>query len=280
LSCFCNKISLSCFFFLVVSLPDPLLFLDRFAHLTNHQIQKDYEGNQGIEGTQWSLKQFKDHLTSSSSPSSSSSTPAAASSSSSSFSPPSSSSSSDEKEGIWETQIEPKIRELIVDSLRTWPIEGHRERSFELLGYDIMLDQELNPYLLEININPGLHLLTDVVGDHHPQVVAGLFNGISSFLFCSPSLLPELLVSSLSFDPTRHFSSFNPLLVLSSCSFLKLVILFYFFDLLLCCSYGGPSRSLAVTSDCWSQRTRKGEPHSTLRWLEADLSWSQCTFLR
>jgi len=34
----------------------------RFAHLTNHQVQKDYSGLHGIEGTQWSLATFKDYL--------------------------------------------------------------------------------------------------------------------------------------------------------------------------------------------------------------------------
>jgi len=30
-----------------------------------------------------------------------------------------------------------------------------------------MLDENLKPYLLEINTNPGLHMLTDIVRPHH-----------------------------------------------------------------------------------------------------------------
>jgi len=30
-----------------------------------------------------------------------------------------------------------------------------------------MLDKEFHPYLLEVNTNPGLHMLTDVVRPHH-----------------------------------------------------------------------------------------------------------------
>jgi glutathione synthase/RimK-type ligase-like ATP-grasp enzyme len=54
---------------------------------------------------------------------------------------------------------------------------GHRENSFEMLGLDIMLDEDLQPWLLEVNVNPGLHLLTDVVNEHHPKFVADMFKG-------------------------------------------------------------------------------------------------------
>ncbi len=53
-----------------------------------------------------------------------------------------------------------------------------------MLGLDIMLDEELNPWLLEINTNPGLHLVTDVVNEHHPTFVKDMFKGtkqISTF---------------------------------------------------------------------------------------------------
>ena len=55
----------------------------------------------------------------------------------------------------WETLIMPKIENLVVTSLKSWPKEGHRNYSFELLGFDILLDEHLKPYLLEINTNPG-----------------------------------------------------------------------------------------------------------------------------
>jgi len=47
-----------------------------------------------------------------------------------------------------------------------------------VLGFDILLDEQLNPWLLEINISPGFHLLTDVVREHHPKFVASMFKVI------------------------------------------------------------------------------------------------------
>lgn len=34
---------------------------------------------------------------------------------------------------------------------------------FEVFGFDFMLDSELNPYLLEVNINPAMFLDTPVL---------------------------------------------------------------------------------------------------------------------
>jgi len=65
--------------------------------------------------------------------------------------------------------------------LLPWPPEGHRDRSFELLGFDILLTTKYKPYLLEINTNPGIHLLTDVVKEHHPRAVEDLFKVILDF---------------------------------------------------------------------------------------------------
>lgn len=40
---------------------------------------------------------------------------------------------------------------------------GHRNNSFELLGFDILLDEHGRSWLLEVNDCPGLHLTTDIV---------------------------------------------------------------------------------------------------------------------
>lgn len=68
---------------------------------------------------------------------------------------------------FWEEQILPKIEKLIISSLKSWPKEAHRKYSFELLGFDILIKDNFAPYLIEINTNPGLHLLTEIVKIHH-----------------------------------------------------------------------------------------------------------------
>ena len=89
----------------------------------------------------------------------------------------------------WNARIKPQIEHIAISTMKAWPKEGtsspwffgdsqfikiqnsnevgHRNYSFELVGLDIMLDKDLNAYLLEVNTNTGLHMLTDVVRPHH-----------------------------------------------------------------------------------------------------------------
>ena len=123
--------------------------------MTNHQVQKNYENfhENEIKENQWSLTMFKEHLL-----------------------------QIDSQKKLWEEKIKPKIKELVITSLKSWPKEGHRKYSFELLGFDILLDKQLNPYLLEINTNPGLHMLTDIVRPHHKNAQVDLLKGNISLL--------------------------------------------------------------------------------------------------
>lgn len=42
---------------------------------------------------------------------------------------------------------------------------------FELLGYDFMLDCELNVYLIEVNMNPCLELASPYLAELLPEVI-------------------------------------------------------------------------------------------------------------
>ena len=58
-------------------------------------------------------------------------------------------------------EVMPKIKNIILISLRSVNKlinQYHREKCFEIFGYDFMFDFELNPFLIEINTNPGLEI--------------------------------------------------------------------------------------------------------------------------
>ena len=52
--------------------------------------------------------------------------------------------------------IIPKVERLIIDTILA-SAHGlvHRENSFELLGFDILIDQDCKPWLLEVNLSPA-----------------------------------------------------------------------------------------------------------------------------
>ena len=52
----------------------------------------------------------------------------------------------------------------------------HRNNCFQLFGFDVMIDDELNPWLLEVNLSPSL--TADSPLDHRikANLIADLFN--------------------------------------------------------------------------------------------------------
>ncbi|KNC53359.1 tubulin-tyrosine ligase, variant [Thecamonas trahens ATCC 50062] len=137
---------------------------DRFIHLTNHQVQKDSASyaSSGIPGNQWSLAQLTAHL-------------AAEYPDTPQLSP---------------TALRANMIDLVVKTLDAWGPDGHRERSFELLGFDVLVDETGKLWLLEVNISPGLHLTTDIVRAHHSHAIESLFQVVlddSQTAFPSPS---------------------------------------------------------------------------------------------
>lgn len=59
----------------------------------------------------------------------------------------------------------------------------HRNNCFELFGFDIIIDSNLKPWLLEVNLSPSL--ATDSPLDHHikANLISDLMNiiGIRAF---------------------------------------------------------------------------------------------------
>eukprot|EP00932_Pfiesteria_piscicida_P021479 SRR837773.8268.p1 GENE.SRR837773.8268~~SRR837773.8268.p1 ORF type:complete len:273 (-),score=38.11 SRR837773.8268:1-741(-) len=60
------------------------------------------------------------------------------------------------REDYWDAELLPKIETLIVHTLRASKEQLEpRSRSFELFGFDIIIDEAMRPWLLEVNLSPG-----------------------------------------------------------------------------------------------------------------------------
>ena len=74
--------------------------------------------------------------------------------------------------------IIPKIKDIIMCSMKS--VEKkinkfHRNFCFELFGYDFIFDKDVNPFLLEINTNPGLEESSPLINMLVPRMIDDLF---------------------------------------------------------------------------------------------------------
>ena len=63
----------------------------------------------------------------------------------------------------WTNTVVPQIKEAVIDSVlsaQEW-LE-HRNNSHALLGYDLMLDEKLNVWLIEVNSSPAMDFSTPI----------------------------------------------------------------------------------------------------------------------
>ena len=97
------------------------------AHADERWDWENYEG----EGNVWSKAQFTDYLTENYC------------------------SGGETGRLVWETRIEPDVKSIILNTLeacsRQMKPDSHR---FELYGFDVLFDEKLKPWLLEVNLSP------------------------------------------------------------------------------------------------------------------------------
>ena len=63
----------------------------------------------------------------------------------------------------WTQTVLPQIKEAVIISIlstQEWLV--HRENSHTLLGYDFMIDEALNVWLIEINSSPAMDFSTPI----------------------------------------------------------------------------------------------------------------------
>jgi len=114
-------------------------FSNRFMHLSNNSVQKKAKkakaatASHPIEGNMWSSTQFEEHLTATTGDPDS-----------------------------WK-RIQTGMKRIAVASLKC--VQGtveHRKASMELFGYDFMVDEDLKPWLIEVNCSPTMEHSTPI----------------------------------------------------------------------------------------------------------------------
>ena len=78
----------------------------------------------------------------------------------------------------FKNDILPKVKKIIMLSMETVKEsinENQRKFCFELFGYDFIFDNDFNPYLLEINTNPGLEESSPLINMLIPRMIDDLF---------------------------------------------------------------------------------------------------------
>ena len=106
-----------------------------YGHLTNNSIGKHSENfgkNSLFEGDMWELEKFKEFLM------------------------------NKYNKDCW-NEIRSKIKNIVITSFESARYEmEYRCNSFELFGYDFMIDEDLNVYLIEVNGSPAMGYTTKV----------------------------------------------------------------------------------------------------------------------
>jgi len=114
---------------------DPARLKNRFAHLTNNSVSKHAkEFEEQRDDTMWHSSSFQEHLKSV---------------------------HGGADEDPWLSKIQPKMKEIVLRSLESvQDVMQARPNSFQLFGYDFMVSDDLETWLIEVNSSPDLSYST------------------------------------------------------------------------------------------------------------------------
>jgi hypothetical protein len=129
---------------------------DQYVHLTNNSIQKysdkfhdvygTDDGDMMVEGNMWHSDEFRKYLKHK-------------------LALPE----------VWETQIRPAMRAIIVRALQCVQDRvTHRNNACELFGYDFMIDASFTPWLIEVNSSPACDYSTPTAERYVTAGLAGI----------------------------------------------------------------------------------------------------------
>ena len=123
---------------------------ERFIHLTNDAVQKNSPDYGRYEdGNKLSYEEFQEYIN-----------------------------ESVANKANFKSEVYPKMKKIVTDTIKaTWKRLDPKKRThtFEILGYDFMLDEMYSPWLLEINTNPCLALSGSYLAKLIPMMLTHAF---------------------------------------------------------------------------------------------------------
>ena len=113
---------------------------DRYAHLSNNSVSKyanKINVTHHIEGNMWDLEEFQSHLLAT------------------------------YGYDVWSEKIYTGIKNIVINSLKSVQADFGSKKGvpFEMFGYDIMIDEDFNCWLIEVNSSPAMDYSTDVTAN-------------------------------------------------------------------------------------------------------------------
>ncbi len=119
--------------------------INPFIHLTNYSVQKyNKDFSKYEEGNEVSFKTFQEYLD-----------------------------SENIRVNVY-TDLFPKMAEIVKITMLSVNDKiniFNRRHCFEIFGYDFIYDKEFNPYLLEVNTNPGLEESSALIKELVPRMI-------------------------------------------------------------------------------------------------------------
>ena len=132
--------------FKATSLPYDVNSQDSYVHLTNYSVQKNNKNFAKFEtGNEISFNDFEISL--------------------------------NNKINV-KKDLLPKVKEIIIHSMKSVCNKINkleRKICFEIFGYDFMFDENYNPFLLEVNTNPGLEISSPLIEMLIPRMIDDAF---------------------------------------------------------------------------------------------------------
>ena len=89
------------------------------------------------------------------------------------------------------------MNNLIVDSMKA--VKGKmtmHKNTFELLGYDFIIDEKLNTYMIEVNTNPCLEESNQLLKNMLPRMLDDMLNIVMDPLFYNKESAAQTLDSN------------------------------------------------------------------------------------